>query len=209
MELSDRQRKMLDFIRDYIQKNNLPPTIREIGQAVKISSTSVVNYNLNKLVEAGLIERDGKISRGIRLTTLGWRRGVPLLGEIPAGEPVPMFPESPESAEVLDLAADIIGKAERVYALRVQGDSMIEDLINDGDLVLLNHQSWANNGDIVAVWLEDEEQTTLKRFYHEGDKVRLQPANKDYPPIIVPADKVRIQGKLLAVIRRVEDGSSH
>ncbi|HRX04347.1 MAG: transcriptional repressor LexA [Anaerolineae bacterium] len=210
MKLSDRQQRMYDFIRDFFQENQYPPTIREIGEAVDISSTSVVNYNLNKLVEAGLIERNKEVSRGIRLSetpgfSLGglFSRSVPILGHIAAGQPITVFPDERDSADTLDLASDVVGRAQEVYALRVQGDSMIDALVDSGDLVILNYQKTANNGDMVAAWLTDREETTLKYFFLEGNQVRLQPANANYDPIIVPADKVEVQGKVIAIIRQL------
>ena len=201
---------MYDFIRDFFQENQYPPTIREIGEAVDISSTSVVNYNLNKLVEAGLIERNKEVSRGIRLSetpgfSLGglFSRSVPILGHIAAGQPITVFPDERDSADTLDLASDVVGRAQEVYALRVQGDSMIDALVDSGDLVILNYQKTANNGDMVAAWLTDREETTLKYFFLEGNQVRLQPANANYDPIIVPADKVEVQGKVIAIIRQL------
>ena len=207
MKLSERQQKILDFIRDFFQDNMYPPTIREIGHAVGISSTSVVNYNLNKLVDAGLIERNKEVSRGIRLLEGGPQlgmRGVPILGHIAAGQPITVFPESREAADTLDLATDVVGRAEEVYALRVQGDSMIDALVDSGDLVILNHQKTAVNGDMVAAWLKDREETTLKYFFAEGSMVRLQPANAHYEPLKVPADQVEVQGKVIAIIRRLD-----
>jgi repressor LexA len=207
MKLSERQQKILDFIRVFFRENMYPPTIREIGQAVGISSTSVVNYNLNKLVDAGLIERNKEVSRGIRLLESGPQLavgGVPILGHIAAGQPITVFPESREAADTLDLATDVIGRAEEVYALRVQGDSMIDALVDSGDLVILNHQKTADNGDMVAAWLKDREETTLKYFFAEGKMVRLQPANANYEPLRVPADQVEVQGKVIAIIRRLD-----
>jgi len=210
MKLSDRQQRMYDFIRKFFQENQYPPTIREIGEAADISSTSVVNYNLNKLVEAGLIERNKEVSRGIRLTetpsfSMGglFSRSVPILGHIAAGQPITVFPDERDSADTLDLATDIVGRAQEVYALRVQGDSMIDALVDSGDLVILNYQKTANNGDMVAAWLTDREETTLKYFFLEGNQVRLQPANANYDPIIVPADKVEVHGKVIAIIRQL------
>lgn len=205
MKLSERQQNILDFIRNFFEENSFPPTIREIGEAVGISSTSVVNYNLNKLVEAGLIERDKEISRGLRLVeaSVDGRRIVPILGPIAAGEPIIVFPESREAAETIDLATDVVGRAQAVFALRVQGDSMIDALVDSGDLVILNHQNTANSGDMVAAWLKDREETTLKYFFREGKNVRLQPANATYDPIVVPADQVEIQGKVIAIIRQL------
>ncbi len=208
MQLSDRQQRMYDFIRSFAEENQYPPTIREIGEAVGISSTSVVNYNLNKLVDAGLIERNKEVSRGIRIQDAMARilpgRGIPILGHIAAGQPITVFPESVETADTLDLAVDVVSRSEGVYALRVQGDSMIDALVDSGDLVILSAQNTANNGDMVAAWLPDREETTLKYFFLEGNQVRLQPANENYEPIIVPADQVEIHGKVIAIVRRLE-----
>ena len=208
MQLSDRQQRMYDFIRSFAEENQYPPTIREIGEAVGISSTSVVNYNLNKLVDAGLIERNKEVSRGIRLQDAMARilpgRGIPILGHIAAGQPITVFPESVETADTLDLAVDVVSRSEGVYALRVQGDSMIDALVDSGDLVILSAQNTANNGDMVAAWLSDREETTLKYFFLEGNQVRLQPANESYKPIIVPANQVEIHGKVIAIVRRLE-----
>jgi repressor LexA len=206
MKLSERQQRMLDFIQKFYQEHLYPPTIREIGEAVGISSTSVVNYNLNKLVDAGLIERNKDVSRGIRLTEAPRMlpmRGVPILGHIAAGQPITVFPESRETADTLDLATDLLGRAEEVYALRVQGDSMIDALVDSGDLVILNYQKTARNGDMVAAWIKGREETTLKYFFLEGRTVRLQPANANYEPILVPADQVEIQGKVIAIVRKL------
>ena len=207
MELSDRQSRMLNFIREFAEENQYPPTIREIGEAVGISSTSVVNYNLNKLVEAGLIERNKEVSRGIRMQDAMARilpgRAIPILGHIAAGQPITVFPESVEAADTLDLAVDVVSRSEGVYALRVQGDSMIDALVDSGDLVILNAQNTANNGDMVAAWLTEREETTLKYFFLEGDKVRLQPANPNYEPIVLPASQVEIHGKVIAIVRRL------
>lgn len=208
MTLSDRQQRMYEFIRSFTEENQYPPTIREIGEAVDISSTSVVNYNLNKLVDAGLIERNKEVSRGIRVQESMARilpgRAIPILGHIAAGQPITVFPESVDSADTLDLAVDVVSRSEGVYALRVQGDSMIDALVDSGDLVILNAQRTAHNGDMVAAWLPQREETTLKYFFLEGDRVRLQPANANYEPIIVPAEQVEIHGKVIAIVRRLE-----
>ncbi|MBE2235104.1 MAG: transcriptional repressor LexA [Anaerolinea sp.] len=208
MELSNRQQRMYDFIRSFTEENQYPPTIREIGEAAEISSTSVVNYNLNKLVEAGLIERNKEVSRGIRLQDAMARilpgRNIPILGHIAAGQPITVFPESVEAADTLDLAVDVVSRHEGVYALRVQGDSMIDALVDSGDLVILNAQNTANNGDMVAAWLPEREETTLKYFFREGNSVRLQPANASYEPIVLPASQVEIHGKVIAIVRRLD-----
>ncbi|MEJ2737925.1 MAG: transcriptional repressor LexA [Anaerolineae bacterium] len=207
-DLSERQKKILDFLQDFIRENRFPPTIREIGEKVGISSTSVVKYNLDALESKGYIERDPEISRAIRLvneaagSVLGAIR-VPLLGRIAAGQPIPV-PEAAYSAdETIELTRDIVKDERGIYALEVQGDSMIDALINDGDIVLMRHQERVENGELAAVWLPDQEETTLKRFYLEGKRVRLQPANPTMQPMYFPANQVQVMGKVVCVIRQL------
>ena len=221
-ELSERQKKILEFLQEFIEENQYPPTIREIGKEVGISSTSVVKYNLDVLARRDLIERNADISRGIRLVgDLAERVSgvtervseaadrmadafqVPILGRIAAGEPIPV-PESDFSPfGHVDLTRDIVKDAEGIYALEVQGESMIDALINDGDIVLMRHQERVENGELAAVWLHDQEETTLKRFYLEGKRVRLQPANPTMQAMYFPAENVQIMGKVVCVIRQM------
>lgn len=211
MTLSERQQRILEFIRRYTAERHYPPTIREIGQAVGISSTSVVNYNLNILEREGYIVRNRDISRGIRLAgddrTYAAPVRIPILGVIVASKPVPI-PDSDFAMlgedEVVELTRDIIADERGLYALEVRGNSMVDALIHDGDLVIMRHQKEAQNGDLVAVWLKDEKETTLKRFYRERDQVRLQPANPTMEPIYVHPANVEIQGKVVLVIRRLD-----
>jgi repressor LexA len=209
--LSERQVKILKFLQEFLAKQHYPPTIREIGQAVKISSTSVVNYNLNQLEKRGLIARDRTVSRGLRLlkplqSVAENLLQVPLVGRIVAGEPVPVpasdFDYMPD--ETVSIARGIVRDENNLYALQVQGDSMIDALINDGDIVVMQHQTEAKNGDLVAVWLRNQEETTLKKFYLEDGQVRLQPANPYMDPIYVDAKNVEIQGKVVLVIRKLQ-----
>jgi repressor LexA len=218
--LSEKQKAILRVIKEWLTQRGYPPTIRDIGNAVGISSTSVVNYNLNKLVEAGFVSRSKTVSRGIRLSAelmneipvrvshVSEVLQVPLLGQIVAGEPLPVlgddFDHYDEDA-LVTVPSDLIGSADpsQVYALKVSGYSMIDAMINDGDTVILRQQATARNGEMVAVWLTESGETTLKRFYDEGNRVRLQPANPTMQPIYVDKDKVQIQGKVLAVLRRV------
>lgn len=209
MALSERQRRILEFIKSFTLDNGYPPTIREIGEAVEISSTSVVNYNLNALQKEGHIMRDRTVSRGIRLAEgLEELRAfadliqVPLLGRIAAGTPVPV-PEDGFAGETIELTRDIVPGDKDIYALQVRGDSMIDAFINDGDVVVMRYQETAKDGDMVAAWLVNEEETTLKRYYHEGTRIRLQPENSQMEPIYVAPDNLQIQGKVLAVIRQV------
>lgn len=213
MTLSPRQKHIVAFIREFITENGYPPSIREIGEAVGISSTSVVNYNLKALEKKDLIARDRTVSRSIRLLdgfpapggTPGGLIRVPLLGRIAAGSPIPV-PGSDFSlfgGETVELARGLLPEQEDLYALEVRGDSMIDALVNDGDIVIMMHQQEATNGDMVAVWLKDKEETTLKHFYLEGNTVRLQPANRTMQPIFVPAANVEVQGRVVMVIRRL------
>lgn len=211
MSLSTRQQRILDFIRRFSRDRGFPPTIREIGEQVGISSTSVVSYNLNALEKKNRIERDRSVSRGLRLIEppeshdpLGAELiRVPVLGRIVAGEPIPA-PEAVEYAEdTVELAMGMLPDTEDVYALQVQGDSMIDALVNSGDIVLLKYQQNARNGDMVAAYLRDKHETTLKHFYLEGKQVRLQPANPFMEPIFEPAKNVEIQGRVIMVLRRM------
>jgi len=177
--------------------------------AVGISSTSVVNYNLNILEQKGLIDRDRAISRGIKLAESLVEQvvSIPLLGRIAAGSPLPIPDSSSDFGifgdETIELTRGIIKDTDGIYALQVKGNSMIDALIHDGDIVVMKHQQHAENGDLVAVWLRDEKETTLKRFYLEGDRVRLQPANPTMEPLYFPANNVEIQGKVVCVIRQL------
>ncbi len=211
MGLSERQSKILSFLRTFTLDNGYPPTIREIGEAVGITSTSVVNYNLDALQREGYIYRDRTVSRGIRLvegleelTGAADLVKVPLLGRIAAGIPI-QVPEGAFDSELdnIELTRDLVPDDEGIYALKVQGTSMIDALINDGDIVVMRHTNAAKNGDMVAVWLTEQEETTLKRFFHEGSRVRLQPENQTMSPIYVAPDKVQIQGRVVAVIRQL------
>jgi repressor LexA len=207
-ELSERQQKILAFLREFISEHRFPPSIRQIGENVGISSTSVVKYNLDVLERENLIERDPEISRGIRVVAdrLAEVIQVPMLGRIAAGRPIPV-PDSDFSPfgydESVELTRDIVKDDRGIYALEVQGDSMIDALIHDGDIVVMKSQERVENGELAAVWLRDEEETTLKRFYLEGRQVRLQPANPTMQPMFFPADKVEVKGKVVCVIRQL------
>jgi len=206
-ELSAKQRGILQFLEDFIAEHDYPPSIRDIQTGCDISSTSVVDYNLKRLEEKGFIRRDREVSRAIELLDgQGERRRrgtvqVPVLGKIAAGIPLPVHPDQLAPEDVLDLTEDIAGNRAGLYALRVQGTSMIDALINDGDIVILEPKQTANPGEVVAVWIVDREETTLKKYYPEGARVRLQPMNSTMEPIYEDATNVEVQGKLVATIR--------
>ncbi|RMH00653.1 MAG: repressor LexA [Chloroflexi bacterium] len=227
--LSPRQQRILEFVHKYIRENGRPPTIREIGQAADIPSTSVVNYNLGKLEQYGLIERESEVSRGLRLTERAYEllgvavdavNGVidrlagasrvirlPLAGDIVASEPIEVGSDGFSTYDELDMievtAAMLQPHRGDLYALRVHGDSMIDAMVNDGDIVIMEKVDTARDGEMVAVWLVGDDQTTLKYLFRENDRVRLQPANPTMEPIYVPAEKVKVQGKVLAVLRQL------
>jgi len=199
-ELSYRQRQILDFIRDYTRQNGYPPSIRQIAAKVGITSTSVVDYNLNVLEREGYIRRDPETSRGIEMMERVVVE-VPIQGRIAAGRPI----EAITATEPLLLTRDIA--PDGAYALQVEGTSMIEDHIDNGDLVVIQPRPDADNGDTVVALLpstySDRGEVTLKRFYREKDAIRLQPRNPTQKPIWVKPGEVQVQGKVVAVIRRL------
>ncbi|MEJ7762942.1 MAG: transcriptional repressor LexA [Thermomicrobiales bacterium] len=208
--LSRRQQAIYDFIARFLDENDYPPTIRDIQRELGISSTSVVDYNLKVLEERSMIRRNRNISRGIEvLGRHASRRNVvsiPVIGQIAAGLPIPVPDDFAlgDATDMVEIGSDIVGNAPRdLFALRVKGHSMVDALINDGDIVLLHAQETCENGETVAVWLKEQKETTLKRFYLEGDRVRLQPANVTMDPIYTTADNVAIQGKLVSVVRSI------
>jgi len=212
-KLSERQRGMIDFIRRFTQDKGYPPTIRQIGEAVSISSTSVVNYNLNKLEKDGYLTRDLKVSRGVRLVDAPGSKGarpgslvtVPIAGFIFASQPV-LVGDTPQTAsdEAIEITRDLVKDASDLFALRVKGDSMIDAMVNDGDIVVMKKVERARNGEMVAVWLNDRNETTLKHFYLENGRVRLQPANPTLQPILIDdPSTVEVQGKVVLVLRQL------
>lgn len=209
-ELSGKQQRILGFIRAFIDEHDYPPSIRQIQEACAISSTSVVDYNLRALEKSGHIRRDREVSRAIELLHGQGKRSrviaVPIIGTIAAGQPIPVPSAdtwSYDASETIDVTPDKIGDRGDVYALRVKGDSMIDALVNDGDIVLMQRAETAHDGETVAAWLKTEQEATLKRFYREGDRVRLQPANRTMDPIYTDAKNVEVQGKVIHVFRDV------
>jgi repressor LexA len=221
--LGERHKNILKFLERFQIENGFPPSIRQIGENTNISSTSVVNYYLNQLEEMSFIERESNVSRGIRLLrtlegnlvsttqTISDLFSVPVIGRIVAGEPVPV-PSSDfnyyDQETGIEIARSLLSpreKTEELFALEVEGDTMIDAMVNDGDIVVMRPVNRAENGEMVAVWLSDRDETTLKYFYNENGKIRLQPANPMMKPIIIdnPA-QVQVQGKVVLVIRRVD-----
>jgi repressor LexA len=210
-KLSQRQEHILRFLEEYTGEHGYPPSIRDIGMAVGISSTSVVDYNLRVLERGGLIWRDREISRGIGVTQPTNVRPigqpafsmvrVPIVGRIAAGEPIEALTTHDD---YLEFSSGTV--PDGAFALRVKGKSMIEDLIDDGDIVVVRPQQTANNGDIVVALLMNQAASgegvaTLKRLYRERDRVRLQPANSSMEPIFVDPRNLQVQGKVVSVVR--------
>jgi repressor LexA len=214
--LGERHQKILEFIQEYQRKYKHPPSIREIGENCDISSTSVVNYYLDQLEKSGHIERDRKISRGLRV--IGANASVdtlhiPILGPIAAGLPLPELQPgvnylTDNEANAVDVARNLLPAKEKgadLYALEVKGDSMIDAMINDGDIVVMKRADEARNGEMVAVWLPRDNEATLKYFFKEKERYRLQPANPTMKPIFINKDEpLEIKGKVVMVIRKIE-----
>lgn len=202
--LYKKQRQILDFISQYIQKSGFSPTLQEIADAMNLSSLATVFEHLQALEKKGVIKRFEGSVRGIEVIDQGFNASLsgielPLIGYIAAGEPIDAIENPIESVMV---ASDMVSKSKRCYVLQVRGDSMIQDGIFDGDYVVLQSQEIANDGDIVVA-LIDETFATLKKFYHEKDgRIRLQPANDKMDPIYVLPQQLKIQGKVTGVIRR-------
>ncbi|MEA4909428.1 MAG: repressor LexA [Chloroflexi bacterium] len=231
--LGERHYKIMEFLSQFQEQNRYSPSIREIGESIGVNSTSLVDYYLKQLEDMHYIERDNHISRSIRIlhampqqNSVAEKVGravkqaasavnelltIPVAGRIVASAPIPVPPSDlayfdPESG--VEIARSLLPPREKIselFALEVQGDSMIDAMINDGDIVIMKRAQEAQNGEMVAVWLNDNDETTLKYFYKENNRVRLQPANPTMNPIYVdnPA-QVRIMGKVVMVIRQVK-----
>ena len=210
-KLPARRQRILDFIHEFIQDNGIPPTVRDIQGACDISSTSVVDYNLRLLDRDGYLSRRPDVARGIELLDeegqpVSSTPRVPIVGKIAAGLPIPVF-STEEAASASDLDAieispELPRRYGKLYGLAVEGTSMIDALIDDGDVVIIRPTHNASNGDMVVAWLKDEEEATLKKFYLEGDTVRLQPANSQMDPIYCDASNVEVRGRVVSVIRK-------
>lgn len=200
--LAPRQQEVLRFIGAYQERHECAPTVRELCEGLGVGSTNTIDYHLKALERKGYIRRREGLARAIEIVDRRARpaRGIvtlPVIGEIAAGLPIQALEGHEEQIEVA------LGAAGAVYALRVRGQSMIDEHICDGDLVVVRPQETARNGDIVVALLADN-GVTLKQFYHEGDHIRLQPANATMPPLIIPAgEECAIQGTVMAVIRQL------
>jgi repressor LexA len=212
--LGEKHKRILDVLNWFTTQNGYPPSIREICEEAEISSTSVANYYLDRLEELEYIQRDRKVSRGIRLlkhynsilVTAEELIKVPIVGAIVASEPMTTFEGHPET--MIDVANSLLPgqQIDDLFALEVSGESMIDAMVNDGDIVIMRKpQGPVKNGDMVAVWLNDRDETTLKYYYRENGGVRLQPANPTMDPIMIAdPSTVEIHGKVVMVVRRMK-----
>ena len=203
--ISDTRERIFKFIRDFIDDRGYAPTVRDILKGCSLGSTAVVQHHLNVLEKEGRIRRDPEVFRSIQLTDRKNVVSVPLLGSIAAGEPIPVpAPETwaSQAIEILEVT-DEVTQGKEVYALKVKGLSMVDALIDDGDILLMEPVTSAENGDMVAVWLKDEQEVTLKRIYREPGKVCLRPANKLMEPMYQRPENVEIQGRVVGVLRKL------
>jgi repressor LexA len=209
--LSARQQKILNFIRSFLEKQAFPPTVRDIVRGCAISSTSVADYNLAILEREGYLKRHRDVSRGIELlgetAVKANRSAIPLIGTIAAGHPIPVPAveswNAASSAETIEVPTQLLRGKENVFALKIKGMSMVDALINDGDIVLMQAASTVENGQMAAVWLKNEKRATLKKVFISPDRIRLQPANSQMKPIYADPDDCEIQGRVIAVIRQL------
>ena len=208
--LSLRQNSILQFSKEFLTEAPYPPPIRDIRNGCDISSTSVVDYNLQILERKGFIQRQREVSRGIQLigksSTTQDVLELPVLGYIAAGEPLHVpetISESSDPIETVELPAFVSNGKTDLFGVRVKGDSMVDVHILDGDLVVLERTRHAESGQMVAAEIASENSITLKRFYLDGNMVRLQPENPEHEPIIVPAQDVAVRGKVVGVMRSV------
>ena len=228
-QLKERHKQVLDVIQDYRAKHGYAPSYREICARTDITSTSMVNYYLEQLEEMGYIERSENISRSLKIKDAAQEKvdqvlgnvkqvvneisnalSIPIVGRIVASEPIPI-PETDfslfDAESKIEIPESLIPfniQKDNLFALEVDGDSMIDAMVNDGDVIIMKPVREAQNGEMVAVRLKDQNETTLKHFYHEGDRVRLQPANPTMDPIYVDSSSdIEIQGSVVLVIRQM------
>ncbi len=212
-KMPPRRQRILSFLQKFYADNGIPPTVRDIQRACEISSTSVVDYNLEKLRESGYINRRHDVARGIEILD---QEGEPIsnaprvhiVGSIAAGNPIPALStedsESSQEFDTVEVSPDLQRQHGQLFALRVNGMSMVDALIDDGDVVIIKPVTQVNNGEMVVAWLKQENEATLKKFYSEGNQVRLQPANSMMDPIFCSADNVEVRGKVVSVVRNLD-----
>ena len=201
---SATRENVLDLIRTFRRDNGYSPTVREIASHCGIKSTSVVQYHLNHLEKAGLITKGKEKFRSLGIAGEGGEATlVPILGTISAGHPIWVPPAGThgfEAERMIQAPREALRGRKNVYALEVRGNSMVDAMIADQDIVIMEQADDIKNGDVAACWLEKEQEVTLKKVFFEGERVRLQPCNPYMLPIYHDADNVRFQGRVIAVI---------
>jgi len=206
-ELSTKQQRILKFMSGFLAARGYPPTVRDIVGGCKISSTSVAAYHLDVLKREGYIRRHPDVSRGIELLYKPNIAQIPIIGQIAAGKPIPVPTadtwDTVAAAETMEVPKELTQGKDGVYALKVKGSSMIDALIGDGDIVLMQYVNAVENGEMAAIWLKAEKEATLKKYYAERGHIRLQPTNAKMKPIYADPDNVEVQGRVIAVIRRL------
>lgn len=203
--ISTTRQKILQFIHEYVNDKGYAPTVRDILKGCALSSTAVVQHHLNILEKEGIIHRDPEVFRSIQLMDRKNIVSIPVLGTIAAGEPIPVMSADSWHTEALSTVEleDGLVTGKDLFALKVKGQSMIDALIDDGDIVIMKATKTANNGEMVAAWIKDRQEVTLKKFYNEKNRIRLQPANISMGPIYVKPDNIEIQGIVKGVIRKL------
>jgi repressor LexA len=199
LPLTKRQREILDYLNDFIQQHGYAPSLEEIGRRFNLSSLATVHKHLTNLQEKGFIRRAWNRSRSVELVstrTGGRALELPMLGYVAAGVPI----EAVSNNETIAVPEGLAGKRDS-YVLRVKGDSMIDEQIRDGDFVIIEDRKSVDNGEMVIA-LVGGQDVTLKKFYRENGRVRLQPANPAMQPIMVDQDQVQIQGVVVGVMRK-------
>ena len=204
---TDTRARILNFIQEFTRENGYPPTVREIQRAFGLASPRAVQYHLEALDREGSIERVSHTVRGIHLPGREPVQDVPLFGTIAAGAPIDVPDSGGLPEEILQVPARLVRGRREPFALRVKGTSMIDALVDNDDIIILEPPGAVDDGDMVAVWLSDRQEVTLKRIYVEPGRVRLQPANRDMQPIYADPHDVLVQGKVIAVLREYSTGT--
>ncbi len=197
--VTKRQKEVLDAIEAFVERHGYAPSLEEIGRSLKLSSVSTVHKHLTNLQRKGLLSREWNRGRSVTVTPPAAPAGaveIPLLGTVAAGAPI----EAVANPDTITVPVELIGR-RRAFALKVKGDSMIDEHICDGDTVILEARDTARGGETVVALVRGQD-ATLKKYYRDGAKIRLEPANAKLQPIVVPEDQVRIQGVVIGVIRR-------
>ena len=206
-DLNDKQSKIISFIQNYYTEYGISPTVREIQSGCNITSTSVVDYNLKALKNKGYLDKRPDISRAIKLNSVNDNfLKIPILSSIAAGEPLIVNPDQIATSDDYDDYVELpnnFSNEKKLFALRVKGDSMIDALISNNDIVIMKPANEAGNGEMIAAWLPANKEVTLKRFYLRNNKVELHSENPKYDPIVVDPKNVLIKGKVVGVIRKV------